>query len=98
MVTEAALPMPSCPRLPRLVTGVATIGAVPRCWPKSNDHLIEPWLPPPLGGETAYRLPVRAAEYTVPSGATAGATLTVWPNGASPVVPVWAVHLTLPVG
>ena len=34
----------------------------------------------PDGGETAYNEPVRAVVYTVPSGPSAGATLTVCPN------------------
>ena len=96
IVADAALPMASWPRLPPPVTGVATSGLEPRCCPKSNDHLIVPCEPLPVGGVTAYRLPVTHATYTVPSGATAGATLTVCPNCAWPDVPTWAVHLMRP--
>src|SRR4051794_6979246 len=96
MVGEAALPIASWPRFPPPVTGVETSGIDPRCWPKSNVHLTLPWLPDPAGGAIAYKLPVMAVVYTVPSGASAGAILTVWPNCAWPPEPAWAVHLTVP--
>src|SRR5438874_1502327 len=60
MLAAAALPIATWPRLPPPVTGVETSGVGPRCWPKSNDHWIEPWLALPPGGETAYMLPVTA--------------------------------------
>src|SRR5919206_3120765 len=96
IVAEAALPTASWPRFGPAVTGWATTGCEPRCWLKSKVHLTVPWLPDPDGGEIAYRLPVRAVVYTVPSEPSAGATLTVWPNWACWPLPVWAVHLMLP--
>src|SRR5215207_407411 len=97
MVADAPLPIPSWPRLPTPVTGVDGTGCEPRFCPKSKAHLIEPCVTEPGGGETAYRLPVTAVTYTVPSGATAGATLTVWPKGAWPLVPTCAVQRTRPL-